>query len=228
MKKTLITLAALAVASVASAEYATGITIDNLEYSTPFFAENAQEMTGLTMASDPTRLTGYSFTFSVEGDVTKDTMVAAMWNAGYSEGGARAFIIDGSTMTLNTTLGNISSTLGSDGSTTNNKFTSWTWTMDVHRATFVDDQGAAVQLAVGKTYTVSFASEAFIEGTDRMQQVVNLTEGGTVLGTATFVGNMGGNNGWATSMALKSVPEPATATLSLLALAGLAARRRRK
>ncbi len=99
--------------------------------------------------------------------------------------------------------------------------------------TFTGGRGATftTKLEMGKTYTlVNVAGNA--------NQSVSLYSGldtsVTALETVTYNGNMNGGNADTTMGSLVnsqyavSVPEPTTATLSLLALAGLAARRRRK
>lgn len=84
-------------------------------------------------------------------------------------------------------------------------------------------------LTMGETYTIKNV------GADQLQ-TVSLYKGDTLLETVTYNGNMGGGNASTTMGSVfnadyavtETVPEPATATLSLLALAGLAVRRRRK
>lgn len=78
------------------------------------------------------------------------------------------------------------------------------------RGTVFDSAGA--QLASQAWENVQWA-----DGTTVTQFCTNISD------------NMIANNGWERpTVSVKSVPEPATATLGLLALAGLAARRRRK
>ena len=78
----------------------------------------------------------------------------------------------------------------------------------------------------GVTYTVT------VKGNDGIMTPTLSWEGGEEALTSGYKSNMNGNAALTCvvnpGVALTIVPEPATATLSLLALAGLAARRRRK
>ncbi len=101
--------------------------------------------------------------------------------------------------------------------------------------TFTGARGAtfSTTLSMGETYTL-------VNVGGNGKQTVSLYAGasatGTALETVTYNGNMNGGDANTTMgsvvnaqyAAAPAVPEPATATLSLLALAGLAARRRRK
>ena len=74
-----------------------------------------------------------------------------------------------------------------------------------------------------------FVATIYVDGTEAGQQ----TMGDSFVLDKISVATAGNNNSWQSqpsysNMLLKVVPEPTTATLSLLALAGLAARRRRK
>ncbi len=101
--------------------------------------------------------------------------------------------------------------------------------------TFNGLRGAAFSttLSMGETYTL-------VNVGGNANQTVSLYAGasatGKALETVTYNGNMNGGDATTTMRSIvnsqyaytPAVPEPATATLSLLALAGLAARRRRK
>ena len=104
--------------------------------------------------------------------------------------------------------------------------------------TFTGSRGATFKttLTMGETYTLKNVG-------GNQSQTVSLYSGtdvtGSALETVTYNGNMNGgnesttmgsviNSQYAYTPAAPAVPEPTTATLSLLALTGLAARRRRK
>lgn len=101
-------------------------------------------------------------------------------------------------------------------------------------AIFRDTDGAGVTLSRNIAYRIDATKGTY--DTHQDWQILNLSQINvdgttTVLGTAAFNGNVNGGGG-ATYMkslfnASFATPEPATATLSLLALAGLASRRRR-
>ncbi len=217
MKKTLITLAALAMASVASADYATGVTISNGLY-VPTGKVNTQTMTGLTF--DGAHASAYTFSFTYVSPVTTDTLVATYWNDYKSYGGSFAFIVDSETQALNVNLGSINNGTWSNFDNDSNR-----------RATFTDSTGSALTLTSHTEYTVTLAG---ITGDDNSGYMTTATlrwtdaAGVDQTASVTYKGNMNGTNNNLGSIGLVYVPEPATATLSLLALAGLAARRRRK
>lgn len=95
---------------------------------------------------------------------------------------------------------------------------------------FVNSSSKPITIEIGKTYTITNT----VDTNETNNQSVSLWVEGKdeALATVKYKGNMyGGNeNTDITSMlnATYTVPEPTTATLSLLALAGLAARRRRR
>ena len=113
--------------------------------------------------------------------------------------------------------------------------------------TFGTDTGAPdydhsdVGLTVGTTYTI--VNQTVVSGTNGMQNIsIYAGDFNSALDTLVYKGNMTGGNAnttmatWGNTaynvanavVPAPSIPEPATATLSLLALCGLAARRRRK
>ena len=91
-------------------------------------------------------------------------------------------------------------------------------------------------LTIGTTYTI--VNKTTVVGTTGTQNIsIYANDFSTPLDTISYTGNMSGGNEntklvtWGNSaynVANATIPEPATATLSLLALAGLAARRRRR
>ncbi len=181
MKKTIIALAALALASVASAA--------DYTFTVP--------TGGNFYAGD------YTFEFMIfdEADVsTSGTTLAAYY------GGSKGDTYGQNWYTLTNTDGNITLTVGRGNGST------------------YQDNKTFTGLETGVVYTVSNV------GADQ-SQTVTLT-GGDINSTVNYAGNMNGGDA-DTTMTVTfnqtfAVPEPATATLSLLALAGLAARRRRK
>ncbi|MBQ8517960.1 MAG: PEP-CTERM sorting domain-containing protein [Akkermansia sp.] len=105
-----------------------------------------------------------------------------------------------------------------------------------------DAQSASVTSGKFGVLTYTFSGDnafSFVVG-DTLKVSINAVNNVAHTQYGTFQGQTGVSNlsygtvsGWQTSVKLSgtvaaSVPEPATATLSLLALAGLAARRRRK
>lgn len=203
MKKTLIALMALA--GMASADIQD---FDTLNFGTGTFA------------------TDYSFSFMIEPtDSITDygSIVAYYGGSNYqSTYGSNVFQIaevtaEGSTeVTYTLTLG-----VG----TMNGGLTA---SSDIQKSTGVNyyrNKMFAEVLKTGVVYTVTGAN-----GKDQSIDVTLSWEGGSETITG-FNGNMNGNNGTTWSRVNDGyavVPEPATATLSLLALAGLAVRRRRK
>lgn len=103
------------------------------------------------------------------------------------------------------------------------------------RSVFLDSDSVAVVLSRDIAYRVEATKGTF--GTHEGWQSLTLSQINvdgttTLLGTAGFNGNVNGGGGGTVAMnslfnSAYMTPEPATATLSLLALAGLAARRRR-
>ncbi len=216
MKKTLTTLTALAMVSVASAAYDSSVSIDQ-QVLLP--EAKMTELTNLEHGGG-SYFTSYEFTFEVISASTKDWMIAAMWNnekygTWNTGGGLIGFVIDANTQSLNVDL-------YKPGSGEN------MWTSfggDDRKATFTEN-GTVVALTAGYTYTVSLVSAANANCTAQLTWTD--AEGVAHTATATYNGNMNGDGSGVGGVFAVQVPEPATATLSLLALAGLAARRRRK
>ena len=87
--------------------------------------------------------------------------------------------------------------------------------------TFQDSVTFTTAIQKGVTYTLS------VTGDNQAMTPTLRWEGGSET-LAAYNGNMNGDAAITSALNLGTVPEPTTATLSLLALAGLAARRRRK
>lgn len=129
--------------------------------------------------------------------------------------------VDGN-LTLNVGDGKLSSILGSTGSLTNE--ISFTLGRGM---TF---ENVVIQKGVTYTLSVTVREEPNQWGGNSGMMTPTLTwEGGSITGTE-YNGGMNGNTATMNYGVNRGVlvPEPTTATLSLLALAGLAARRRRK
>ncbi len=217
MKKTLITLMAL----VGMASAAT--TIDAQFTTVPTTEDN--------FWADDYVLT---FTLAKEYDIaTSGAIVGAYWGTQKNNNGddpglsANAVYLTASSngaLTLNVGDGKLSSILGNTG------------TLD-NTITFTSARGTTftgVTIEKGVTYTLT------VVGANQSMTPTLTWDGGTATAAA-YNGNMNGNTatmnyGVNPGITIEvpptpetpAIPEPATATLSLLALAGLAARRRRK
>ena len=217
MKKTLIALMALAgVAAAADEQY----TIQ-AEFTTPptrkgeFYADN------------------YVFTFTLAEEFTiaeSGAILGAYWGSqkdsnnndpGLSANAIYLTEVDGN-LTLNLGDGKLSSILGNEGSLTN-------------EITFTSQRGMTfenVTIQKGVTYTLSVTVREEPNPWNGYYGMMTPTltwEGGSAVG-AEYNGGMNGNTdtlNYGVNPGVAIVPEPTTATLSLLALAGLAARRRR-
>ena len=218
MKKTLIALMALA--GVAMAETASTVTAEFTDlprWAANFYSDN------------------YTLTFTLSEDFTlqnSGTVLAAYWgtDATTSQWGANAIVLsNGSDGALTLTVGR-GKMVNPDGTEWENYSvttgTTFTFSGDSasngnpSTAVFTD----AIQLGVTYTLSVTGAEHAMSP---------TLSWGEESLTGTTFTGNMAGNppegkNIIASVNPGYIIPEPATATLSLLALAGLAARRRRR
>lgn len=212
MKKTLIALMALA--SVAAAEDYTGTFSWGVDAEALFNTTDAITLTNLTVdkAYKATNYNPGTFTPSVN-------MNAGSWTASFTLTNTSseaitlssvtfdAFIFNGggNQHTTDTVTREVKFTLSGAlvGETTVNYTTPWNTDADAN-ITFA----TPVELAAGAAYNVTLKVE----------------NGGTNPGS--FVGLKGAT--FTSVPVTDPVPEPTTATLSLLALAGLAARRRRK
>lgn len=188
--------------------------------------------------------TSYTFDFAIESsdDLQNGTVLALMYYT-FSTGGdlvnGLKFQVDNETQAITLFAGQgsmreaynnqkqvpeiSSSTVFTEGSAAE------------RRSVFLDSDSVAVVLSRDIAYRVEATKGTF--GTHEGWQSLTLSQINvdgttTLLGTAGFNGNVNGGNGGAAPMnslfnSAYMTPEPATATLSLLALAGLAARRRR-
>ena len=211
MKKTLIALMALA-GIACGAETLTGITA---EFTT------APTTAGNYWVND------YVFEFTLTEDYTISdfgSVLAVYWgdqatnsDAGKGYSCSAIYLTEtGRALTLNVGDGTTNENLNEVNITSTTTFTN-------QRGTTFSD----VTIQTGITYTLS------VTGANQAMTPSLTWEGGSSTAKS-FNGNMnGGNQGNATTkykvnVGTVTIPEPATATLSMLALAGLAARRRRK
>ncbi len=213
MKKTLITLAALAMASVASADYASNV-----------FSANGSGSGSTTNAGEVV------FTFHIE---LTDTIGSAGTILAYYNGGASDTPSQNTYLLTAGASGTYTLTIGRSNSTTD--ATGLTW-----------GNGSPVSITgilASTTYTLTDKMPSN-SGVDNGRQITLSADGKEDLVSGLYDGNMYSSvltgsltTGFNTDFAVptvtpdtptESVPEPTTATLSLLALAGLAARRRRK
>ncbi len=202
MKKTLITLAALAMASVASA---------------------ADKPITLTIPTGGNFYAGsFEQDFKIDSGNFTETVLMAYWGSNSNHPEANAYFIkaENNLVTITVGRGSFASSSSSEGVIDS----AWTWhSTDYKSGTFdfVKDDTLLT------TYTLK------VTGGDQSQQVSVLDcDGNTLLALEAYAGNMNGGDGNTVLIAQMNrqfaIPEPTTATLSLLALAGLAARRRRK
>ena len=165
-----------------------------------------------------------------------------------------ATVVDGGALTLNAGSAMAAVTLESgdiyvNGATKTGALTltggTITFNLDAQVMTLADDATAVGMLTVdslkvsGTKIVVNLSEEAFNDLDNKTFDLFNVTNegGGADLasadivftnGTQSKVGTITANGGSVTVTDTKLVPEPTTATLSLLALAALATRRRRK
>ncbi len=207
MKKTLIALIACAGMAVAAEETITGLTA---EFTT------APVKAGDFYAGD------YTFTFTLTEDYTMADFGTVLGfyrgNAINDTYGYNAIVLGGTDEALTLTVGRgraydtVDSATGIDADTT---FTFASATDD--KVTFT------TEIVKGVTYTLT------VTGGNQAMTPTLTWDGGTEA-LASYKGNMNGNADLTSVVnpGTMTVPEPATATLSLLALAGLVVRRRRK
>ncbi len=220
MKKTLITLAALALASVAQAV--------DYPLSESFTLTDFQDgKIELKHALDFTK------DFEISGSITIGTEDANQWGTplittntrdvfgSVSDGGFKLYLTD------------------ADNGLGDDKLVSYfsnNYAVDDYRKDYTSTMPALTPgdvLTFTYTYTAAtmVAKMTFSDGSSTDSRSASL-KGMTLDPISVLVTSIGTgeatSNDWAISLTVKSVPEPATATLSLLALAGLAARRRRK
>ena len=213
MKKTIIALMALA--GIAAAESVTVNTID-AEFTT------APVVAGNCWSGD------YVFTFTLDDAYTMENSgtVLAFYrgNSVNDTYGYNAIVLGGTEDALTLTVGRGRAYDTESGATAIDADTTFTF------AGAADDKvtfTTTIQKGVQYTLTVKGGDQA-------MTPTLKWADGSEVL--AAYKGNMNGNAtltyavnpGVSYTVELPAVPEPTTATLSLLALAGLAARRRRK
>ena len=198
MKKTIIALMALA--GIASA----GQYVDTL---TAYFV-TAPTLGGNCWSND------YTFRFLLEDDYTvgEGTVgtVLAFYrgNAINDSVGYNAIVLGGSDDALTLTVGRGKANNTVDNATDIGAGTTFTFTDNVTFTTTIQK---------GVEYTLT------VDGGDQAMTPTLSWDGGSET-LASYKGNMNGN----AALYSVAIPEPTTATLSLLALAGLAARRRRK
>ena len=165
----------------------------------------------------------FTFTLAEEYDIaTSGAVLGAYWGTQKNNNGddpglsANAIYLteNNGALTLNLGDGRLSSILGSTG------------TLD-YTISFTNGRGTSfsdVTIQKGVTYTLS------VGGASQSMTPTLTWDGGSATAAA-YNGNMNGYTAtmnYGVSSGISTVPEPTTATLSLLALAGLAARRRRK
>ena len=182
----------------------------------------------------------YSFVFTINTDdiiledgvitgLTGGNVLAVYGNYSGEEYQTNAFIfnVQGGAITLSAGRGSLSGIANRTAPITSS--TSYVFGDESSAPDFATSD---YELTVGTTYTI--INKTVVSGTNGMQNIyIYADDFTTPLDTITYKGNMTGGNEnsviatWGNA-AYDVVPEPATATLSLLALAGLAARRRRK
>ncbi len=213
MKKTIIALMALA--GIAAAESVTVNTIDAVFTKAP-------EVAGNCWSGD------YEFTFTLDDAYTMEnsgTVLAFYRGSAVNDTyGYNAIVLGGSEDALTLTVGRGRANATVDNATGINADTTFTF------AGAADDKVTfTTTIQKGVTYTLTVTG-----GDQSMTPTLTWADGSETL--ASYKGNMNGNAaltsvvnpGVSYTVELPAVPEPTTATLSLLALAGLAARRRRK
>ena len=214
MKKTLIALMAMAGAAMAAEETVTGLTA---EFTT------APTWAGNCYSGD------YTFTFTLTEVYTMEDFGTVL---GYYRGNAindtygyNAIVLGGTNEALTLTIGRGKATAAVDG----NGITADTG------FDFQDNKTFTTTIQKGVTYTLTVTGDAGM-----MTPTLTWGDNGTET-VAAYKSNMNGNADLTAVVnpgtitiqvpdepVTPTIPEPTTATLSLLALAGLAARRRRR
>ncbi len=240
MKKTLITLAALAMASVASATELTDMTYFDLsETASARFAQDGTASYSFTMVLDWAAITDGSTIGTTESTRT-NVLNSGLNNTGspWWLNGIKAYY-DQTRQTLNLNI-HVDNTAKFDGVTGSEGATVSNGTLVLTMAGYnYGDFGK-----LGLTYTFDAATDTATiyalntnGGVDSISVVTNSawSQNATddIAANVSGVEHLWGMTGViaptdVAGISTKAVPEPTTATLSLLALAGLAARRRRK
>ena len=203
MKKTLIALMAMAGMAFGAAEnYIDAAFTTAPAKAGDFWAGNY--VLTFTLAADYSLEDGGSVVAFYRGSAINDTY------------GYNAIVLGGTNEALTLTIGRGRANDTVDDATGINAGTTFTF------ASAADDKVTfATTIERGVEYTLS------VTGGDQAMTPTLSWDGGSETG-ASYKGNMNGNADLTYAVNTQYIPEPATATLSLLALAGLAARRRRK
>ncbi len=202
---------ALALALAAPAAMAETVSYAGIPYGSNFYASD------------------YTLTFTLNSDAFSSGdgtyIMLAYWGSLPSNGygsNAYAFTVSGSSITLSVGVGSLTSTTDLSSATLtynsdNNRSATLTSTSTSEAYDFSQD-------AEGTVYTLSVTGASG-------SQTVSLSVDGEVVASASYNGNMNGTsnpiNAAYDNSVITLVPEPATATLGLLALGALALRRRR-
>ncbi len=209
MKKTLIALIACAGMAVAAEETET-ITGLTAEFTTP------PVVAGNCWSGD------YTFTFTLTEDYTMADFGTVLGfyrgNATNDTYGYNAIVLGGSEEALTLTVGRGRAYDTVDNATGIDADTTFSFAGGAN-----DKRTFSAEILKGVTYTLT------VTGGNQSMTPTLTWDGGTET-LASYEGNMNGNADLTSVVnpGIITVPEPATATLSLLALAGLAVRRRRK
>ena len=205
MKKTLIALMAMAGMAFGAAE--NYLAIDAAFTSAPVKGGDfwgGDYVLTFTLAADYSLENGGSVVAFYRGSAVNDTY------------GYNAITLGGTNEALTLTVGRGRAHDTLDGATGIDAGTTFTFaSAETDKKTFT----TTIERGVEYTLSVTGASGAMTP---------TLTWAGGTETLASYNGNMNGNADLTYAVNTQYIPEPATATLSLLALAGLAARRRRK
>ena len=224
MKKTIITLIALAGVALGAEEVTKSLTLSNFNTELDAISALKPSEYTLTLTFGPTDFDGYTSNFILK--------LADNWGV-FSQAGTYIAMDNSSTddrswVTPTSTSGS-TYTWTSTGTTTDSLLDSWV---------SKDSNGNNANPGVnGMTFTLDVTSSGSTITLGMTNGTTSVIETGYVVNLANVElqdGSADGGNQGVTSISNASitytptVPEPATATLSLLALAGLAVRRRRK